>query len=362
MFNIITNSYNFKRYSEYAKSRGLVRDVCILESLDQNPGLDNINDYIKVVQKSELWFHLRALASSTASAVGKLIKGTTQYPSFNQITDLWKDKILDVPFNKTHTMKGHMKWGVDYEDPALVHFTVNNNLTVAQVGTIYLPMTSIIEMMENFLPAEDISVIQTLVDKFPSIKDEHFLVSPDGLVGKKDDGSYSDLPSDLVGMLEIKCISPFHHVENKDGTLSWVDDMEKRQWYHAGEIPYVYIIQICMQALSGIHRFNMNETHIMWFVRWSPWGFSEFNIEFGHLVKMGIISAILYLTLKQRIITIDDLPFQYVNYEKPLVELLNKYYNIIIDSMNHRYIDHINLYPEFHMYREVTENFKFKVS
>jgi len=360
MFEVITDSYNFKRYQKYAEKHGLVRDVCTLENMDQEP--QNLDDYLKVIQKSDLWLHLRMLAAGTASAVGKLIKGPTKYPTFDQITEIWRDKILEKPFEKTHTMRGHMKWGVGYEDPALIHFAVDNNLSVAQVGTVYLPMSYIIDNMADYLSDGELEIVNKMIDKFPVIKDKHFLVSPDGLVGKPDTGEYGDLPTELLGMLEIKCCSPFHHVQNRDGTLSWVDDMEKRQWYHPGEIPLVYIMQICMQALSGLIRFDMNGDHIMWFMRWSPWGFSEFKITFRPLVQMGIISTVLYLSLKQRITTEQDLPFEYMEYEKPLVSVLTEYYHQIKEQMTHRYIDHFNLYPEFHIYHKVTENFKFNVN
>lgn len=359
MFEVITDSYNFKRYANYARKHGLVRDVCILENIEQNPS--NKDDYLKVVQKSPLWLYLRAQASGTASAVGKLIKGACKYPTVEQITELWRDKILDKPFEKTHTMSGHMKWGVGYEDPALVHFAVSNNLAVAQVGTIYLPMNYILGQMKEYLKPQEIKVINHICAMFPSIKDKHFLVSPDGLVGHRDEGEYGELPLNLVGMLEIKCISPFHHVENKDGTLSWVDDMEKRQWYHPGEIPYVYITQICMQALSGLERFNMNGNNTMWFMRWSPWGFSEFKVPFEPLVCMGIVSTVLYLALSERITTEQELPFEYTEYEKPLVKILTDKYHDVMSKMTQRYIDHHILYPEFHIYHKVTENFRFIV-
>lgn len=360
MFEVITDSYNFKKYKNYAEQHGLVRDICVLDQLDQEPS--NLDDYLKIIQKSELWLYLRAKASGTASTVGKLIKGSSIYPTTEQLTGLWRDKITNKPFEKTHTVRGHMKWGVGYEDPALIHFAVNNNLTVAQVGTIYLPMSYIIKTIDEYLPDNEQDIVNQIIRKIPSLMDEHFLVSPDGLVGiPESEWCYDQLSTEIIGMLEIKCISPFHHVEEDDGTLTWVANMESRQWYNPGEIPFVYITQICMQALSGLHRFNMNGHHTMWFIRWSPYGFSEFKIEFHHLVRMGIVSSLLYLKLKSRITTEDDLPFCYQPDEQELVKLLNKYYDIILTEMTHRYVNHFNLYPEFHLYRKVTNNFKFVV-
>jgi hypothetical protein len=162
-------------------------------------------------------------------------------------------------------------------------------------------------------------------------------------------------------MLEIKCISPFHHVESESGHLTWVDDMEKRQWSKPKEIPYVYVTQICMQAISGLLRLQMDKDHTMWFMRWSPIGFSEFKINFYELVRMGIASSLLFLILKHRIKTVADLPFKYLKCELALVKLLDKLYYEVMDKMTHRYVNHANLYEGFKVYRKVTEDFNFKV-
>lgn len=344
-FDIILDSYNFKRYEEYAKRSGLVSNICSLEEIEEEP--ENVADYCHVVQKSDLWFHLRSKATCTASTVGKLIKGPPLYPTWDQVNSLWKDKLTQTPFSPSHATKGHMKWGVKYEDVAQIHFSVENNLPVTQVGTVYLPMKYILSIMKDYFTEEERNTIQDTV--LPSFEGEHFLVSPDGLI-------------EGIGMLEIKCISPFHHVENEDNTLSWAIDMESRQWYDPSEIPYVYITQICMQALSGLCRFNMDENNIMWFIRWSPKGFSEFKIKFKRLIRMGIISTVLYLVLKSRIKNLSDLPFKYIEEEMPIKALLDKAYREVIEDMEHRYVSHELLYPEFFLYRKITEEYKFEVS
>lgn len=360
MYDVITKSYNFCRYRTYAEKHGLVRDVCCLSKMDQMP--DNKDDYIKVVQKSELWLYLRAQAAGTASSIGKLIKSVSMYPTYADVTALWLEKIKKVPFKKTSVVSGHMKWGVGYEDPALIHFAVKNNLVVAQVGTVSLPMSYMLDIMDQHLTPDECDVLMTLVEKHPSIKDKHFLVSPDGIVGRPDNGDPGELPKEQVGMLEIKCISPFHHIANDDDTLSWVADMETRQWYRPGEIPYVYVTQTTLQAISGLLRFGHTADSTMWLMRWSPIGFSEFKNSYKPLIRMGIVTSVLYLALAARIRTEADLPFCYTKDEAPVEKLLASCYRDVLSSTTHRYVDHYNLYPEFQVYREVTQNFKFRES
>ena len=363
MFDIITESPSFKRYKKFAEKHGLVRDVCYLSEMSD---MDKINEetYLNVVQKSPLWLHLRNIASGTASSVGKCIKGPPMFPTIEQISDSWRDKISHAPFVAEHTTRGHMLWGVGYEDPALIHFACANMLSVAQVGTVKLPMSYIMEVAKSYLTKEDLKIVQSARALLPTDTDEHFLVSPDGVVGEPDTpGTWTtdELPKKLVGMLEIKCISPFHHVETADGWLTWVDDMEKRQWHKPKEIPYVYLTQICMQSISGLMRLNMDGESTMWFMRWSPIGFSEFKIKFEPLIRMGVVSTLLFLMLKHRIKSEADLPLTYTDYEMPVVRLLHKYYAVIMNDMTHRYVNHAGLYPEFKIYQRVTEFFKFKV-
>lgn len=356
-FDIVTSSQGFLRYQEYAKRKGLVRDVCDPKLRDVQE--IDIENYLNIEQKSPTWFRFRAAADGTASSVGKKIKGSTMYPTMEQVSEAWFDTLSGKPFQVTHTMAGHMKWGVGYEDPALIHFAVDNDLAVAQVGTVHLPLSYILDLTaERFGSESDVSEhVEFLRNHIP--KSAHLLVSPDGVVGKPDNGQYGELPNELLGMLEIKCISPFHHVET-DGTLVWVDDMEKRQWFHPGQIPYVYVTQICLQAISGLYRLNMTEEHTMWFIRWSPKGFSEFKISYGPLVRMGCLATMLYFRLKERL-TLDQLPLEYTEPEQRLANLLHIEYNNVMSSMSHRYVDHSRLYPEFDVYRRCTEFYKFIV-
>jgi hypothetical protein len=355
-FNIITNSQQFMKYKKHAETQGLVRDIC-------DPALNDVQDvptedFLHIEQKSKTWFRFRSAADGTASSVGKKIKGPTMYPTMEQVTEEWHNILTSKPFEITHTMAGHMKWGVGYEDPALVHFAVDNMLSVVQVGTIYLPLSYILQMVSEYTPELE-SHVKYLHETIPSTA--HLLVSPDGLVGYPDDGSYNDIPQELIGMLEIKCISPFHHVVDENtSALTWVDDMETRQWYHAGEIPFVYVTQICLQAISGLYRLNMSADDTMWFIRWSPVGFSEFTIKFGPLIHMGIIASMLYFRLKSRL-DLDSLPIVYTKEENELSTALYKSYQVILRMMSHRYVSHRGLYPEFHTYRKCTQFHHFVV-
>jgi hypothetical protein len=161
-------------------------------------------------------------------------------------------------------------------------------------------------------------------------------------------------------MLEIKCISPFHHKENDAGDLTWVDTMEKRQWHKAEEIPFGYIIQICLQAISGYHRLKMHGDHIMWFIRWSPKGFSEFQIPFKDLIQLGVLSSLLYFSLYARLKAQSEL--HYTAAEMAIHHKLVQEYKKVTTAMKHRYVSHSDLYPEFAMYQKCTKLYTFKVA
>ena len=378
MFNIVTNSPAFKQLLEESIKLDYVRDQCdpSLAELTEKDALElDRGRYINIPQKTPPWFFLREMADGSASSAGKLIKGPTTYPTTEQISKYWKDKILEKPFEKTHTMNGHMNWGVGYEDPALLHFAHDLKVCVSQVGTIRVDLSLIIKL-------------GTIVfkDKLPStthleVKDKHMLVSPDGLVSKPqpktlDEQSHirTTMPkkSEMLGMLEIKCISPFHYMESNDKFLEWTDDMETRQWWNPEDIPFVYVVQMCMQALSGVARFGMNGDKTMWFIRWSPHGVSIFTLPFKYLIRLGIVAALQYFSLIQRVKRLDQLDgmFEYsktispnangTDVEKQLSIMIAENYRILMNHTTHRYLK-IDSYPEFDTYHKATQYFKFKV-
>ena len=249
-----------------------------------------------------------------------------------------------------------------FKDLEMIHFAVDNMLSVAAVGTIHLPLSYVLDLIPNYFQCDEKDFLDKIAKDLRQTcpKEAHLLVSPDGLVGKPDRGEYENLPTSLVGMLEIKCISPFHHVEEEDNTLSWVDEMESRQWYHAGQIPYVYVTQICLQAISGLYRLDMTDDDTMWFIRWSPNGFSEFKIPFKPLVSMGIVAIMLYFKLKYRL-TLDQLPLKYDKHEQKLAQILHDRYKNVTNLMKHRYVNHSRLYPEFNIYQKCTKQHRFVV-
>jgi hypothetical protein len=366
-FDIITSTFMYKTLLKTAISLDYVRDLCDQSLSDLSPSdiLQLAYDrYINVPQKSLTWFDRRSAADGTASSVGKFIRGPKTYPKMEQTLSYWKDKLTEKPFEKTQVMSGHMDWGNKYEDPALLHFAKDHKLCVSQVGTIRVELSLIISLSKIVFKEAfpDISYL--------TVKDKHLLVSPDGLVSKPTTNLNKNImsklhpkQSDLLGMLEIKCISPFHHVETDDKFLEWVDDMETRQWWKPEDIPFVYIIQMCMQALSGVSRYKMNGKTTMWFIRWSPHGYSVFVLPFKYLIRLGIPAAIQYFSLIQRVNHIDQIDTMFSNpcpAELELTKLINSNYRTLMENTTHRYIK-IDDYPEFDTYYKATQYFKFKV-
>lgn len=340
-FNLIRETRLYGEYTKYATEYNLVRDICT----PADP--KTIEDYIFVIQKSDKWLELRAAAQATASSIGKYIKSPTRYPTDEQLTEVWREKILNAPFKKTHAMTGHMKWGVTYEEVALTHFAVENTLCVVQVGTIRVPL----DFIYGLCPV--------LCAGLLCEPGEHLLISPDGIVQSAGYTGEGIAPV-TRGMLEIKCISPFHHIEIGEH-LKWVDDMERRQWHKPEEIPFGYIIQICLQAISGYYRLDMNGDHVMWFMRWSPKGFSEFQIPFKDLIELGVVATAIYFSVYRRIKATLDLPFKYNAKEMALHKKMTTAYDEVCAKMVHRYVCHKDLYPEFNTYKMCTEFFKFQV-
>lgn len=370
-FDIITSSQAFQAHVDEALYGDLFRDICddsLSELSPEEIQTLSRDCYQNIVQKSPTWLALRSQAHGTASSVGKYIKGPTQYPNRETIMDNWRDKISHKPFNKTHTMSGHMNWGVGYEDPALVHFAIHQKVSVAAVGTIRLDLEEILE-----LGRQNCTATHMPLDKLGSgiaIPDAHLLISPDGVVGKPEPETVpQDNPSvateihrEVIGMLEIKCISPFHHVEVDGEFLEWIDNMELRQWYKPQEIPFVYIMQIGLQAMVGLTQYGLDASAPMWFIRWSPHGLSNFCIEFGPLIRLGVSGALLYLSLLQRIKTDEDIDmmFPYKGDEIKYEKMMRDAYQEVMTKMTHEYVQ-IDDYPEFDLYYEITKYFQFKV-
>lgn len=351
-FNVVLDTEYCQRLVEEVKTRRLFSDVCCFKSMnDLERVLQDEDRFLQVVQKSDLWLHLRATAAGTASSLGKLLKSPCQYPTWYQVGQAWKDKLNKVPFDSKGATAAHMKWGNVYEDIAQFHFSVENEVSVAQVGTIRLPMAFVSKLC-GFKTSDEMGR-------------EFFLVSPDGLVGAKKPENDATLPQELKGMLEIKCISPFHHcARSEDGKLMWCEDMERRQWSKAHQIPFGYIAQICMQALAGMYRFSeeLSEDSTMWFIRWSPLGFSEFSVPFKELLPLGGVLCLLYLTVKKRVeehgLTSNSFDYE-TEEELQLFDSMCQKYETLVRSMAYRYVSHDKAYPEFYAYQEATLNEPF---
>lgn len=361
-FDIVTGTVKFNQYLAQAIAGDYVRDVT-------DESLSNLNEdelaalpfprYINVVQKSDTWLILRSRAQGTASSVGKYVRGPTTFPSLEQIKEAWLDKINKKPFQKTHTMLGHMNWGVGYEDPALIHLALEEEVGVAQVGTIRVDLDYILALGK--------SIYGTSWIRLPRVtKNQHLLISPDGIVGKPVNRGQSSVQTtlfpELYGMLEIKCMSPFYHIETEDHFLQWVDDIESRQWHFPQQIPFVYITQMTLQAISGAHSLKMGPDCTMWFMRWSPHGFSVFKFKFRHLIRMGVLISNLYFSLVQRIKTEGDVekiyPLQ--DDEAKVEQMMLDAYEDLMKNVEYKYVK-ISDYPEFDLYHEITKRFLFKV-
>ena len=363
-FDIITSSKAFQRHMDYAISHDLVRDVSddTMSELSEDKILEIPHKrYINVVQKSPTWLYLRAQAQGTASSVGKYLKSPCRYPTLDQIRENWIDKITKKPFQKTHTMLGHMNWGVGYEDPALIHFAREQDVGVIQVGTIRVDL--------NYILALGKSIYGKKWQVLPKIVEgQHLLISPDGIVGKPEKryfgqkGIRTEFYEDLLGMLEIKCMSPFYHVETSDNYLVWVDDIESRQWYQPEQVPFVYIVQMTLQAISGAYAYKMTPKHTMWFIRWSPHGVSIFEFSFKNLIRMGVLVCNLYFSLIQRTHTVEDVDRLYPlsGAEAEVESQMNQAYFTLMREAKHRYVN-IDDYPEFDIYNLVTQHYKFMV-
>src|SRR3989338_375838 len=264
-FDIIINTPAFKRLLEIAVNSDWVRDICKFSSVDT--AVDP-KDYIYITQKSPLWLKLRSMANNTASSLGKYLTNPV-HPDIVELKKQWAAHLHHDPFVKTHTMQGHMNWGVGYENPALLHFAQFTGYCVTQMGTVRVNLKTIIALANKIYPTELKEVIKHLSSR--SSAEKHLLISPDGIVGIPEYTNQTAIRTELtknnVGMLEIKCISPFHHkeevgVENTTdssvGYLEWAEDMEhNRQWWSASQIPFVYMVQKGLQAISGIYAFGM---------------------------------------------------------------------------------------------------------
>lgn len=360
-FDIITKTEKYKTNMEYAKKNDLIRDICD-EKYDNltEEEINNLdeNEYIRVVQKSPTWLTLRALSCGTASNIGKYLHNKeVRFSSIREVCNLWSEKIRKVPFDKSHTTDGHMSWGVKYEDLALIHLAICENVGVLQVGSIKVDLIDILNLGQNLFKTKWVDLNLDTTNKY-------ILVSPDGIVGKPESTpNYTQTYKNLLGMLEIKCMSPFHHLSTENNKLIWTPDMEKRQWFSADKIPYVYIVQQALQAISGVLFYNMKSNYTMWFIRWSPNGLSIFKFKFGDLVRLGVLVANLYFSFYAKIATDDDIDKLYPlkGAEAQVEKMIEEHYLKLIKSAEHRYVK-IEDYPEFNEYYKSTQGKYFCVN
>ncbi len=383
-FNIIFNSRAFQSKLKYAIQNDLIRDVCV-ETEDNISTSITDETLLHVVQKSQLWLFLRSQAISTASSLGKYLVSPF-YVNVPDVHKAWQEKLDHIPFQKTLVMQGHMSAGVINEDVALIHFIHHTHKAVVKVGCIKVTMNYINKLRLK------LNILNYLTYTNST---DYLLISPDGLVftpnkkpyegsevnlNKKPHTGLDEFPnlqlieplkpssimpdkSSIIGMLEIKCVSPFHHQETDDEFLIWADNFADRQWTNSHQIPFVYLIQIALQAIAGIKAFNFTPEHDIWLIRWSPNGFNLFHFQVKHLVRVGITASLLFLNLKLRIHTSDDIP-KVIPITDPILKHLEQdLYTYLDIAISHATVTFtpINDYPEYDVYHSVTKFFKFKV-
>jgi hypothetical protein len=360
-FDIISNTEAYKKNVNFAETEDLVRDICDDQYSDMPDDELKLLDpklYIHVVQKSNAWLKLREWSCGTASNIGKYVHNSKfKFSNIREIQNLWLDKLNKKPFEKNHTTEGHMTWGVKYEDLALIHLGIIEKVGIAQVGSIKVNLIDILKLGQHIYKTE-------WIDLKLETDEKYILVSPDGIVGKPEKKPiYNKMYSELIGMLEIKCISPFYHVATNDNKLIWCSDMNKRQWFSADKIPYVYIIQQALQAISGVLFYGMKSNHYMWFIRWSPCGLSIFKFKFIDLVKLGVLVANLYFSFYQKLHNEEDILKLYpLKGDEALLEKMieNEYINLL-KKAEHKYVE-LDDYPEFMQYYTETKDDIFAVN
>lgn len=304
-FRCISDSSKFKKHIKTVIQKDLIRNAVDDKLIHPDTNLPP-HMYIHMVQKSDLWLDRRSKADGTASSLGKLfIHPCEKYPTVSQTLSAWCDKICEQPFIKTHTVRGHMNWGVANEDVAAVHFALERKLCVTQVGCICLPGTDIKNLYSKYIQKnKDCRQLMGNIDLTEGLNwNRHLLISPDGVVGKPEPETRKGASTictnhsrQLLGMLEIKCVSPFHHIESEDGYLTWTDEMANRHWSLVGDIPLVYLNQMGLQAMAGIQYYTdqMTDASKMWFIRWSPGRLDTFTFRFRHLLRLSLPLTIMY--------------------------------------------------------------------
>ena len=168
----------------------------------------------------------------------------------------------------------------------------------------------------------------------------------------------------LTGMLEIKCMSPFHHEENFRGNLVWAEDMEKRQWYTTEDIPYVYLIQMCLQALSGVIELNMTFKDVMYFERWSPKGFSVFQLPFYNIFKIGTLANELYFSILHRSKQENFIAYPLTAEEEVVSQKMQDEITYLFSKIIHKYhsIEEVHPYYKiFQKYYQETQHKEFNM-
>ncbi|MHB1952577.1 MAG: YqaJ viral recombinase family protein [Sulfobacillus sp.] len=356
-FGVVVDTPQYRHWIKSLIDGGRIHDVTDAKWDNFSAGQVPEEALICLTQKSPAWLDIRGKAIGTGSSIGKYLPTPScrRFPKPEQVEEAWQEKLVGGAAPNNQLMSAHTRWGTVHEDAAMGKFIDIKDKPVTKVGIIKVPMKFI------WQSSEGIGQIGQNTDQIQGEPntDQFLLVSPDGIIGKPDDRP--------VGMLEIKCISPFHHLET-DGHLTWVSDLDSRQWHSVDEIPYVYLVQMGLQAVAGTYFCEMTEAETMYFIRWCPYSCSVFSFSFRHLLPFGIAAAKLYSLLYNRMKAPSvSLPpgskptiFPLMQPEIRLQDRLEELYGVLRKEVQfefHEYDD----FPTFDLYRKVTKDFKFRL-
>lgn len=342
-FNCIIDTKEHKALCSLCTANDYCRDITIPGSIEPV----NKEDYIHVVQRSDLWFSLRSKAHGTASSLGKYIFTGAAFQTEETVRDAWFDKLSKKKFEMKRLMEVHTLWGKIYEDTAGMYFSKFTGLGVCQVGTIYVSLEYVNNLFKivyssgkssKRLTENKLAAAITLPN---DSNDEHLLISPDGLVGKPENGQCDNVPisecqrrnyNELTGMIEIKCGSPFNNYVNADDEVTTVANYSKRMYNTPMDIPHTYIIQMGLQAIAGVKLLDFTAKHKMYFVRWLPNEIRIFTAPFYYYINVGICATIYYFLLHERMKQLSDIDnlFPLTENEQTVLSLFRHEYNTLL--------------------------------
>lgn len=353
-FDIIPTSPHYLDLLRSLEAAGLSENVCDEKyaslTVSEAKALPK-SEYIKIPQKSEAWLWLRSQAMGTASSVGKFIPNVgKKYTSSRDVAHHWVEFLEEKRSGKRYPLPPignmHAEWGKKHEDVALAHFSLVTGWKMVQVGTIKLTYGEILTIARDLFPPEE----HARMCKIVTNHDNYLLISPDGIIEHPKTG-------EKIGMLEIKCSSAFYHLPCEEtGKVIWHHNMDSKMWPEPEDVPYYYLVQMSLQALSGWVQYGMNTDCRMWITRWSPHMFVTHQFKYYHLFRHGIYNAIYYYHMfnKEGKSSLSDSDEQWL-----LQGCKRHYVELVTNCVETETHDISTWYPEFDLYMATTRHFKW---